>query len=126
MRSVKNVKKAIYISAGSISLVLGTIGIFTPILPTTPLYLLTAWFYARSSDSLYNKAMSNKYFGNIVRNFQENKVIPPKAKFISISTLWVTILLSIYIVNILWVRILLLIIAICVTIHILSYRSFNR
>lgn len=126
MKGVNNVKRVIYISAGSISLVLGTIGIFTPILPTTPLYLLTAWFYARSSDTLYKKAMDNKHFGGIVRNFQENKVIPPKAKFVSISTLWVTILLSVYIVNILWVRILLLIIAICVTIHILSYRNFNQ
>jgi len=117
-------KKTIYVILGSISLALGTLGIFLPLLPTTPFYLLTAWLYMRSSEKLYNKVMNNKYFGGIVRNFQEDKSIPLKIKIIIISMLWGTISLSAFFaVSAWWLRLLLFFIAIGVTIHILSYRT---
>ena len=117
-------RKIIYILLGSISLVLGTLGIFLPLLPTTPFYLLTAWLYMRGSEKLYRKVMNNKYFGTIVRNFQEDKSIPLKTKITIVSMLWVTILLSAFwAVSLWWVRALLLVIAVGVTIHVLSYRT---
>jgi len=117
-------RKILYVILGSISLVLGTLGIFLPLLPTTPFYLLTAWLYMRGSEKLYNKVMSNKYFGTIVRNFQEDKSIPLRTKVIIISMLWGTISLSAFFaVSVWWVRIILFAIAIGVTIHILSYKT---
>jgi uncharacterized membrane protein YbaN (DUF454 family) len=117
-------KKIFYIVSGSISLCLGTLGIFLPVLPTTPFYLLTAWLYLNSSEKLYNQVMANKYFGTIVRNFHENKAIPLRIKIISVSSLWITILISAFVfVSILWLKILLIAIAIGVTIHILSYKT---
>ena len=117
-------RKILFIILGSISLVLGTLGIFLPLLPTTPFYLLTAWLYVRSSEKLYRKVMNNKYFGTIVRNFLINKSIPLKTKIITIATLWCTILLSAFLaVSLWWVRVILIAIAIGVTIHILSYRT---
>lgn len=78
----------------------------------------------QSSEKLYNKVMSNKYFGTIVRNFQEDKAISLKTKIITVSMLWITILLSAFLaVSAWWVRLLLFAIAIGVTIHILSYRT---
>jgi len=107
--------------------VLGTVGIFLPLLPTTPFYLLTAWLYMQSSPKLYQKVMNNKYFGAIVRNFQENKSISLRTKIITISMLWATILLSAFlVVSVWWVRLLLLAIAIGVTIHVLSYRTIRN
>jgi len=118
------IRKIIYIILGSISLALGTLGIFLPLLPTTPFYLLTAWLYMRGSDRLYQKVMSNKFFGTIVRDFREYKAIPLRAKIFSVSLLWITILSSaFFFVDILWVRILLIAIAVGVTIHILSYKT---
>jgi len=109
---------------GSISLALGTIGIFLPLLPTTPFYLLTAWLYMRGSKKLYNKVMSNKYFGAIVRNFQEDKSISLRTKIVIISMLWGTILFSVFIVvSAWWLRLILFAIAIGVTIHILSFKT---
>jgi len=119
-------RKIIYIILGSISLALGTLGIFLPLLPTTPFYLLTAWLYMRGSERLYNKVMANNYFGTIVRSFQEDKSIPLKVKIISVATLWGTILLSAFLVPVWWVRLLLLAIALIVTIHILSFKTTKK
>jgi uncharacterized membrane protein YbaN (DUF454 family) len=116
--------KLICIILGSISLVLGTLGIFLPLLPTTPFYLLTAWLYIRGSEKLYCKVMNNKYFGSIVRNFQDDKSISLKTKIITVSMLWCTILFSAFlVVSIWWVRLLLFAIAIGVSVHVFSYRT---
>jgi len=117
-------RKTLYVILGSISLVLGTLGIFLPLLPTTPFYLLTAWLYMRGSEKLYNKVMNNKYFGTIVRNFQEDKSISLRTKIIIISMLWGTISFSAFlVVSAWWLRLILFAIAIGVTIHILSYKT---
>ena len=114
----------LYIVLGTISLVLGTLGIFLPLLPTTPFYLLTAWLYMRGSKKMYRKVMSNKYFGTIVRDFQEDKSISLKTKIVVVSMLWGSILLSAFLaVSVWWVRCLLIAIAIGVTIHVLSFRT---
>jgi len=116
--------KIVYIILGSISLALGTLGIFLPLLPTTPFYLLTAWLYMRGSEKMYRRVMSNKYFGAIVRDFQEDKSISLKTKIVIVSMLWTTILLSAWLaVSAWWIRILLLVVAVGVTIHVLSFRT---
>jgi len=119
--------KILYIILGSISLALGTLGIFLPLLPTTPFYLLTAWLYMRGSEKMYRKVMSNKYFGTIVRDFQQDKSISLKTKIVIVSMLWGTILLSAFLaVNAWWVRVLLLAVAVGVTIHVLSFRTKKK
>ena len=77
--------KALYILFGTLSLILGIIGIFLPLLPTTPFLLLTAALYVRSSPRLYNWLLHQKYLGNYIRNFRENKAIPLRAKIVSVS-----------------------------------------
>ena len=116
--------KTIYVILGSISLALGTLGIFLPLLPTTPFYLLTAWLYMRGSEKLYNKVMANKHFGSIVRNFQEDKSISLKTKIVIVAMLWSTISFSAFFaVSLCWVRLILFAVAVGVTIHVLSYRT---
>jgi uncharacterized membrane protein YbaN (DUF454 family) len=124
LKILDKTRKIVYVILGSISLALGTLGIFLPLLPTTPFYLLTAWLYMQSSPKLYRKVMSNKYFGTIVRDFQEDKTISLKTKIITVLMLWVTISLSAFLaVSAWWIRLLLFVIAIGITIHILSYRT---
>jgi uncharacterized membrane protein YbaN (DUF454 family) len=124
MKLIEEPKKVFFIILGSLSLGLGTLGIFLPVLPTTPFYLLTAWLYLNSSEKLYDKVMANKYFGTIVINFQKNRTIPLHIKVIAVSTLWITILLSAFVfVSTGWVQLLLIAIAMGVTIHILSYKT---
>ena len=115
------------IIAGTVFLGFGIIGIFLPILPTTPFLLLAAACYARSSKRFYNWLMSNKWFGTYIKNYREGKGVPLKFKVFTISLLWLTILTSIYfIINNFWIEIILIIIAIGVTIHILTIKTYRH
>lgn len=119
-------KRILYISIGSISFILGFLGLFLPLLPTTPFWLLTAYLFLNSSQKLYDRTMKIPLFGKIVRDFQQHKAISKQTKIISISTIWGTIALSAYLVNILWVTILLITISIGVSWHILSYKTRQK
>lgn len=101
-------------------------GAFLPVLPTTPFLLLTAALYMKGSPRLYDWLINHRYLGPYIRNFRENKAIPMRAKIISVSTLWITILLSAFLaVNAWWLRIALICIAIGVTWHILSFKTLK-
>ncbi len=120
-------KRILLIIAGSVSVALGVLGIFLPILPTTPFLLLAAACYAKSSDKLYNKLLNNKYLGKYIRNYRERRGIPKKTKIITISFLWLSILFSAFTATtLLWLRILLFVIAIAVTAHILKLKTLER
>lgn len=116
--------KYFYIVAGTICVGLGILGIFLPLLPTTPLLLLAAYLHARSSQKLYEKLITNRYLGNYIRNFINKKVIPLKAKAYAISLLWASMLLCIILGNFaVAIDILLFCIAVLVSLHIASFRS---
>ena len=119
--------KYVYIVLGTISLALGILGIFLPLLPTTPFLLLTAALYFKGSPRLYNWFLNHKYLGPYIRNFRENKAIPLRAKIISVSLLWITMSYCIFcIVPYLWVKIILFAIAVGVTYHILSFKTLKK
>lgn len=117
-------KQTLFVTLGTISLGLGILGIFLPILPTTPFLLLTATLYFNSSKKLYSKLMGNKHLGPYIKSFREDKSIPLQAKIISVSLLWLTIGYSIFfVVHLTILKVLLGAIAIAVTIHILSFKT---
>lgn len=117
----------VLIIAGTFFVGLGVLGIVLPLLPTTPFFLLAAVCYAKSSKRFYTWLLNNKWFGNYVKNYQEKKGVPLKVKILSISLLWITILFSVvFIVHILLFRIILILIAIGVSIHILSIRTLKQ
>ncbi len=118
-------KEKIFIILSFISLGFGILGMFLPILPTTPFLLLSATLFAKSSAHYYQWLLNHKYFGTYVRDFKENKAIPLRIKIITITILWITILLSAIFAAkaMLWLQILLIIIAVGVTIHILSFKT---
>lgn len=119
--------RGILIIAGTIFAGLGILGIFLPLLPATPFLLLAAACYARSSKRFYNWLLNTKWLGNYIKNYSEGKGIPLKVKVLSISLLWITIIFSaVFIIHILFVRIILILIAIGVTIHILHIRTLKR
>lgn len=120
-------KKILLISLGSISILMGVIGIFVPILPTTPFLLLAAWSYARSSDKYYNKLMNSKVLGGYIKNYRDKKAMPVRVKIVTISLLWISILYSaVFAINIYWVKMLLIVIAVLVTFHLLNLRTIKN
>ena len=119
--------KTICIILGTISLGLGILGIFLPLLPTTPFLLLTAALYFKGSPRLYQWLLNHESFGTYMRNFRENKAIPLRAKIISLLLMWGTMLYCIFfLIPLVWVKILLFLIAAGVTYHILSFKTLKK
>jgi len=113
------VKRRLLIGAGTLCTGLGIIGIFIPILPTTPFLLLAAACYMRSSERFYQWLINNRIFGAYVRNYIEGRGMPVRIKIFTILLLWLAIGLSIaFGVQNTVIRIVLVGIAIGVTIHI--------
>jgi uncharacterized protein len=123
---MKKLLKYIYLVIGSLSAALGIIGIFLPLLPTTPLVLLAAFCFFRSSNRAYQWLLNNKLLGPYIRNYYEKKGIPLKTKVFVLSLLWVSISYSAFIVlDKIYLQIMLLSIATFVTIHILKQKTLK-
>jgi uncharacterized membrane protein YbaN (DUF454 family) len=117
-------KKIVLIILGSIFLALGVLGIFLPLLPTTPFLLLTTACYAKSSKKLLKKILSNRLVGKYIIDYKQNKGIRKSIKIYVLTLLWTTITLSIiFFAGTLWIKILLGCIAVGVTIHISTFKT---
>jgi len=68
---------------GGSSLGLGTLGIFLPLLPTVPFYLLAAFGFSKSSTKMHNWLLNHKVIGPEIRNWNENRIINRRAKLMS-------------------------------------------
>lgn len=113
---------------GLLSLGLAIAGIFLPLLPTTPLLLLSAWCFFRSSPQLYEWLLNHPRLGEYIRNFRENRAIPLRVKVVSVSMVWLTLGYCILAVvdEWWWAQVLLLLLAVAVSWHILSYATLKR
>lgn len=83
--------RAAYVVAGSLSLVAGIVGIFVPVLPTTPFLLLASACYLRGSERLHRWLLSHGRLGQYIRDFEAGRGIPARAKFVAIVMLWISI-----------------------------------
>jgi uncharacterized protein len=120
-------KNLFFIALGFISLALGIIGIFIPLLPTTPFLLLSAALFFRGSQKLYDWLINHKIFGDYIRNFREHKAIPLPTKVFALVTLWAVMLTTAFLYVEKWaIRGILLAIATGVTIHILHYKTLKK
>lgn len=107
---------------GSLSLVVGVIGAFLPILPTTPFVLCAAGCFSASYPPLYHWLAKTKYFGEYIKNYKNKTGISKKARFMGVGFLWVTLTISAVLFRHTHVWIILGIVGIAVTTHILMIR----
>lgn len=127
MQFISKPVKILLIASGTFFIGVGVIGIFIPVLPTTPFLLISAALYARSSQRFYNWLINNKIFGRFIKDYREGKGIPLRLKITTVILLWVTIGCSaIFAIDIFWVRFLLFLIAVGVTIHIIRIRPKDK
>ena len=106
------------LTAGAICVALGSIGIIIPMFPTTPFFLLAAGCYIRVSKSCYNWLVNHKLFGSFIKGYIDGSGVPLKSKIIAIAFLWAGISTSVFLLDVLWVKIALICIGTAVTIHI--------
>ena len=83
-------KKLLLITAGTICVGLGIIGLVLPVVPTSPFLLLAAACYARSSKRFYNRLLANPIFGPPIRQWREDRSIPARAKWLAIAMILFT------------------------------------
>jgi uncharacterized membrane protein YbaN (DUF454 family) len=118
--------RSLFFIAGTITLVLGAVGVVLPILPTTPFLLISLACYLKSSERMTHWMLNNNYFGTYIRNYKEGKGIPMKTKLFAISILWITIAFSgIVLVPIFVVQMILFIVATAVTVHLVRLPTYR-
>lgn len=117
MKNKINAKKFLLIIAGILAVILGTIGIFLPMLPTTPFLLIASYCFVRSSEKLHDWLMYRSIFNRYLQNYIRYRAVTLWTKIISISTLWITITISFILIDNLYARIALVVVLIGVTIH---------
>ena len=113
-----SLKNRLLIILGFVFLIIGAIGVFFPIWPTTPFVLLAAGCFT-SSKRLSNWLKKNKIFGEYIINYRERNGLSNSTVIRSLVFLWTMLIVSSICVHTLWLTILLFCIGVAVTIHIL-------
>lgn len=121
------IAKLLWNAAGTLFLSLGIVGIAIPLLPTTPFLLLAAACYHRGSPRMHRWMLTNRYFGEYLRDYQAGRGMPWKVKAATVSLLWAVIAFSaVFATSSTVIRIVLLVVAAAVTIHIMTIKTKKR
>lgn len=110
--------RPVFFLFGALSLALGTLGIFLPLLPTVPLVLLAAFCFARSSPKLHNWLVSHRVFGPQIKDWNDHGAIHPRAKKMASATIALALCLSIAMSVPVWVLATQVVVLTCVLIFI--------
>lgn len=99
--------RPIYFVIGFVSMILGAVGIVLPVLPTTPLWLLSAWCFAKSSKRFHNWFVSTKLYKKHLDSFVERRSMTKKTKIYLLSFASTMLLIAMYFMDNLWLRLFL-------------------
>ncbi len=118
--------KALLVLCGTVSVALGVVGIFLPLVPTTVFLLLAAACYARSSDRFYRWLVTHRWLGSYIRNHYEGRGMRRRDKTVTLIALWAGIgATAFWTVDAVWLRVVLFGIALGVTIHVAKLPRFD-
>lgn len=88
---------------GHFFLAIGAIGIFVPLLPTTPLWLLAVFFYSRSSEKFRDWIMNHPKYGVPVRAFYESGIVSRRAKILATTVIFASASIPTFLIQVpLW------------------------
>ena len=122
----KTIRKYAYICAGTLALVFGVVGIFLPILPTTPFLLLASFCYLRSSKKLHQWLITRKTIGPYIDNYLTHRAILKRTKIVSLIFLWLSLTISMILIDLWFVRGILVLVGIGVSIHLLTLNTLAK
>ena len=92
-----NLKKTVYIILGLVFFSIGILGYYMPVLPGTIFLIISAYFFMHSSDKLYKRIINNPIYGNPIKQYIENHIIPFRTKVIILLSMWIATIITIYI-----------------------------
>lgn len=119
--------RALFLIAGTVALGLGILGVFLPLLPTTPFVLLAAACYARGSRRFHQKLLANRTFGPIVFEWERHRSIPYRTKLAAVVLMSLTMATSIvFFVKPAWLKAVLAIIGVALALWLYRLPSRDR
>lgn len=118
-------KRYLMMAGGGMCVILGSIGIVMPLLPTTPFLLLAAFLFSKSSDAFHKRLMSNRLLGKYIHNYTERRGIILRDKVISLISLWSGITFSFLKMSNIYGRGFLIIVICCVTYHLITIETLK-
>lgn len=101
---VSSGKKYLFVFLGCLCLVLGFVGIFLPILPTTPFAILAAYFFSKGSTRLHNWLLETKHLGPLIKDWERSGAIGVKAKILA-----TTMMSLLFVFSLIYVKVSLII-----------------
>ena len=117
-------KKIFLLTIGFVTMGLGFLGVFLPVLPTTPFLLVSLACFMKSSDRMYQYVMTNKYLAPYVKEYTSSAGIPKRAKIRAILLIWITISFTAFVViDKVPLRVMLYVIAVSVTTYIWTRKT---
>lgn len=108
---MKRLRDGFLIMVGLICVVLGSIGIVLPILPTTPFFVLAAVMFGKGSKGIYQWFLSTKLYQKYVASFVQSKSMTTGAKVCLLSMVTVVLIIAIIIASNWWIRGVLIMVA---------------
>jgi uncharacterized membrane protein YbaN (DUF454 family) len=119
-----DIRKIVLIFLGTVFVALGVIGMFLPLVPTTVFLLLAAFCYSRSSERCHTWLITNRWCGQYIKNYIDGVGMTVRDKATTISLLWVTLSVSMWLVSArLWLVALLAAVGAGVTVHLLWLKT---
>ncbi len=115
--------KILFNAIGTLALALAILGIFLPLLPTTPFLLLASACYLRGSERLHGWLTTNKLLGPYLANIQSGRGISMRSKITALCFLWASLAYSAWFIDMAWVRPFLLIPGVGVKIYLLRTKT---
>ena len=116
----------LYLSAGSLFILLGFIGVFLPVLPTTPFLLLASYCFIRSSKKAHGWLLNHPVLGVYLTNYIEHKGIRKRDRNVVLTCLLGVLTLSMLSSSILHLRLFLLVVGVGVTIHLMTLKVIEE
>ena len=119
-------KKIFLTLIGFLFLAVGIVGIFVPVLPTTPLIVFASVIFSMSNEKIYNYIANTKHLGAYVRNYQDKIGVPIKTKIISLVYLWLSLVLSCLFIEKYFIHWILLVVGVLVSLHIILLKTQSK
>ncbi len=120
-------RRGVFFAVGALSVVMGVIGIFVPLWPTTCFLLLAGWCFARSSRRAERWLHENRLFGRYLRDYRERGVISARVRTTSLGVMWLFMGLSAVLLwQHLWAVALLVLVGVAVTVHLVALPTADR
>jgi len=127
MKIRKSILKIFLYFFGFSFLSLGILGIFIPLLPTTPFLLLAATVFMHTDRKIYIWMFRNQFFGKQLSAYVKDKSVSLSLKISSIIILSLTLSYSIiFVIDVLWLRIFLTFVGLAVAIHIIKLKTLDE